>query len=352
MKRLARVTGWKVWTMLLLAGSTFASCNVLSEEEEDCAVYVQFKYDMNMEFADAFQQAVNSVTLYAFDKSGKLAFQKTEEGEILKQDGYRMRLDEISHMENAEYDFITWAGEPDNQSFSIPLLSVGTHTKEDLYCQLNRAGGGIVNDDLEDLFHGQATSVSLGRAASKMPAVVIPLVKNTNKIRIVLQEVEGDPIDVNDFSFTITDENGKMNYDNTLLKDIQLSYQAWNTGNGHAGMDGDDIQQEGMTQINVAIADLTTARLIADENIKNRAVLTITNIKKNEVVLRMPLVDAALLYKRHEYGENGKHPMSDQEYLDREDEYNFTFFLNNGKWISSNIIINSWHYVPNEEELN
>ena len=98
---------------------------------------------MNMKFADAFQNAVNSVTLYAFDKNGVLAFQKTEEGDLLKQDGYRMRLDGISHSDKAEYDFITWAGEPDNESFIIPLLTVGKSTKDDLYCLLKRAEGGM-----------------------------------------------------------------------------------------------------------------------------------------------------------------------------------------------------------------
>lgn len=83
MKRLARIPGLKFWTMLLLFGASLGSCNVLTEEEQDCAVYVRFKYDMNMKFADAFQNAVNSVTLYAFDKNGVLAFQKTEEGDLL-----------------------------------------------------------------------------------------------------------------------------------------------------------------------------------------------------------------------------------------------------------------------------
>ena len=54
MKRLARIPGLKFWTMLLLFGASLGSCNVLTEEEQDCAVYVRFKYDMNMKFADAF----------------------------------------------------------------------------------------------------------------------------------------------------------------------------------------------------------------------------------------------------------------------------------------------------------
>ena len=342
MKRLVRIPGMKIWSMLLLMGSMFTACNILSEDEEDCAVYIRFKYDMNMEFVDAFSEAVNSVTLYAFDKDGVLAFQKTEEGELLKQDGYRMRLDEISRRgDKTEYDFITWAGEPDNESFSIPVLTVGKSTKEELICQLNRAGGGVVDDDLEDLFHGQINDQSFGRAAT-VGEVVVPLVKNTNSIRIVLQEVSGEPLNVNDFRFSVYDKNGKMNYDNSLMEDELLTYKAWHTGNGHAGLDEGQVNQEGITEINVAIAELTTARLMADEE----PILTITKADTGEQVLSIPLVQAALLYKREKYSD-----MPNQEYLDREDEYNFTFFLENGKWISSSIIINSWRVVYQESEL-
>lgn len=342
MKRLSHISGLKLWAMLLLAGSTLGSCNILDEEEMDCAVYVSFKYDMNMEFTDAFSNAVNSVTLYAFDKDGILAFQKTEEGEPLKQDGYRMRLDDISRSEKAQYDFITWAGEPDNESFSIPVLTVGKSTKEELICQLNRAGNGIVNDDLDDLFHGQANDLSFGRSTSVVDEVSIPLTKNTNNIRIILQHVTGNPINVNDFKFIITDKNGKMNYDNTLMADEQLTYHAWYTANGYVGMDKVEGRQEGVSEVNVAIAELTVARLMTDEE----PILTVIG-KDDKVVLSIPLVDCALLYKRAKYNN-----MSAQEFLDREDEYNLTFFLDeNNKWISSSIIINSWKLVFNDMEL-
>lgn len=340
MKRLTRMAGWKVWTMLLMAGTSFTSCNsILGDQAEDCAVYVQFKYDMNMEFTNSFQHAVNSVTLYAFDETGKLAFQKTEEGEILKQDGYRMRLDDISHYDKAKYDFIVWAGEPDNESFSIPLLTVGKHSKEDLFCQLNRAGGGIVKDDLEDLFHGQAASVSLGTHAESVPDVVIPLIKNTNSIRIALQQKGGEPLDVNDFTFTITDKNGKMNYDNTLMEDEQLTYQAWHTQSGSASMG--DVTKAVITDLNVVVAELSVARLVVDED----PVLTITNSKATrDSVFQIPLIDCCLMYKRAEYRN-----MDNQEFFDRMDEYNFTFFLDEyDNWVTSNILINSWTCVFND----
>ena len=341
MKRLARIPGLKIWTLLLLFAGSLASCNVLTEEDQDCALYVRFKYDMNMNFADAFQNAVNSVTLYAF-KDGVLAYQRTEEGELLKQNGYRMRIDEIPYREKHKYDYITWAGEPDNESFTIPVLTVGKSTKEDLFCQLNRAGNGVVSDDLEDLFHGMTNGQDYSRSASSAAGdeVVIPLTKNTNNIRIVLQHLSGKPVDVNKLNFTITDKNGLMNYDNMLLGEDVITYKAWHKAQGSAGI---GEQQEGViTEVNLALADLTVARLMADEE----PILVVTN-DEEEMVIRIPLVDYALLYKRLRYED-----MPDQEFLDRQDEYNMTFFLDeNYRWINQFIYINSWKVVLQESEL-
>jgi hypothetical protein len=62
---------------------------------------------------------------------------------------------------------------------------------------------------------------------------------------------------------------------------------------------------------------------------------------EDKVVLSIPLIEYALLVKGN-YNRN----MSNQEYLDRQDEYNLTFFLDeSGEWISSSIIVNSWKVV-------
>ena len=38
--------------------------------------------------------------------------------------------------------------------------------------------------------------------------------------------------------------------------------------------------------------------------------------------------------------------MSDHEYLNREDSYNFTFFLDeDGNWLDASILINGWRVV-------
>ena len=68
------------------------------------------------------------------------------------------------------------------------------------------------------------------------------------------------------------------------------------------------------------------------------AVLTIRNTATDEIVLRIPVIKMFLLAKLQ-----GQYDMDDQEYLDRQDEYKMTFFLDeNMKWIDSQIIINEW----------
>jgi hypothetical protein len=76
-------------------------------------------------------------------------------------------------------------------------------------------------------------------------------------------------------------------------------------------------------------------------------ILTIWNVEEQKRVLSIPIADYALLVKGH-YNKD----MADQEYLDRQDEYNMTFFLDeDGNWLSSSIIVNSWRVVFNNDIL-
>ena len=132
-----------------------------------------------------------------------------------------------------------------------------------------------------------------------------------------------------------------MDYDNSLLEDEQLTYHAWRTDDGVADLNADGSRAQ--TVIGVAIAELTVGRLV----LGNNPVLTVTN-EQGEKVLSIPLIDYALLVKGHYNRE-----MDNQEYLDRQDEFNMTFFLDeDDTWLDSYIIINSWKVVLNNEDLN
>ena len=345
MKILAKIEKMRMLTLLLaVLGSAMVSCSdILEEEVVDCSVNyrVKFKYDHNMKFADAFANEVRSVTLYAFNQEGKFVYQRTEQGDILGEDGYTMPLE----VEAGDYRFVTWAGLEGEESFSVPVLTPGVSTIDELTCRMNRVekradGTSVILEDLKPLWHGEVTEHSFTSRAAMTQELTIPLVKNTNNVRIVLQHLSGSPVDVDNFTFTITDENGWMDYDNSLLEDEKLTYYAWRTDDGIAEMNADGSRAQ--TSIGVAIAELTVGRLV----LENNPVLTITN-NKGEKVLSIPLIDYALLVKGH-YNRN----MDNQEYLDRQDEYNMTFFLDeNDHWVDSYIIINSWKVVLNNEDL-
>ena len=337
-----RVWAWLTAMMGMTALATSCS-NILDEEEVDCSVEyrVKFKYDHNMKFADAFANEVRSVTLYAFDKEGKFVYQRTEQGDILGEEDYSMPVE----VEAGDYRLVTWAGLEGEESFSVPVLTPGVSTIDELTCRMNRIsvradGTAIVNEDLKPLWHGEVTEQTFQSRAALNQTITVPLVKNTNNVRIVLQHLSGSPVEVEKFTFTITDENGWMDYDNSLLEDEQLTYYAWRTDDGVAELDADGSRAQ--TSIGVAIAELTVGRLV----LENNPVLTVTN-DKGEKVLSIPLIDYALLVKGY-YNRN----MDDQEYLDRQDEYNMTFFLDEeDHWVNSYIIINSWKVVLADIDL-
>lgn len=318
--------------MTAVCGAMMTSCdNILDNGYGNCEVEyrVKFKYDYNMKYADAFPHEVRSVTLYAFGEDGKLAYQKTEEGEILADKNYTMLLE----MEPGNYDFITWAGLEDQSSFAVPLLTPGVSTMNDLTCRMNRltSSRAEVTDSvgyLKPLWHSKVQGNLVSRASDSdllTCYVEVPLVKNTNTFRIILQQLSEEPIDVNSFEFNIDDCNGYMAHDNSILEDSPLTYYPYHLATGSTETDE--------KQLNMAVAELSTGRLMANAETE----LTITNKESGEVVFSIPLIKYLSVYKTV-----ANYDMPLQEFLDREDEYVLHFFLNGGEWLDTQIIINDW----------
>ena len=334
------------WLLLWMVGILAASCDTIYEDEGDCTTYfrVKFTYDMNMNFADAFAHNVKSVTLYIFNGEGKLVNTLSESGSVLAEDDYVMNLG----IEPGTYTLVAWAeGWETGSTFTYPMMQPNVHSLHDLTCRMNReydeGNAAYIDNDLTPLFHGIAQNIELEELLDGGEQIIpINLTKNTHNVRVMLQHLSGEDIHADDFTYTITDANGHMNYDNSLLDDETLTYRAWTTYEGTASLASLDGTRGTQTSVSVAIAELATGRLMADQE----PVLTIRN-EKGETVLSIPLVDYALLVKGH-YNRN----MSDQEYLDRQSEYNLTFFLDeDNRWVNSSIIINSWHVVLQETEL-
>ena len=320
----------------------YACDGLIYDGEGDCSVSyrVKFRYDYNMKFADAFAHEVDVVTLYLLDADGRVVWQRTEQGEALAADGYAMTVD----VEPGEYGLLAWCGTTDKGSFSIPETTVG----KQLTCTLDRqhdAGNkAFVTEDLDRLFHGWLPEQTFGKTEGTY-TYTVPLVKNTNNVRVVLQHLSGGAVDKDKFVFTITDTNGSMDWDNTLLPDEPVTYYAWHTDAGEVDMDTqpEENQAASRATFSAAIAELTVPRLVKGQETR----LTVTNKVTGKAVFSIPLIDYALLVKGF-YNRD----MDDQEYLDRQDVYDMVFFLDEGdRWLDAYIYINSWKVVLQNSEL-
>lgn len=344
----------------VMACGLFASCDsVIYDYEGDCDVKVlaKFRYDRNMKWTDAFPSEVTSVHLYAFDKDDRLVWHRSESGEALQGEDYAMTLD----LPAGDYHLLAWCGldnpESDARQFTVPEVTVGTTTSEELTCRMERAhdaAGAYSDRRLQPLFHG-VKDISIPAADDgETFSFTVPLTKNTNHVRVILQHLNGNPVDANLFTFAIEEENGLMASDNTLLPDEKITYRPYHTGSGTANLGIDDYPQPGeraagsraaIESVSVAVADLSTARLVEGR----KTYLSIhTADEDRRLVARIPITDYALLLK-----DGYEREMTDQEYLDREDEYDLILFLDEDDyWMSTSIIINSWRLVFNNMDFN
>lgn len=343
----------KICAVLVCMAALSSCSNWLYKDEGDCSVHyrVKFCYDMNLKWADAFANEVTSVHLYAFDKSGLLVWQNEEKIEKPEADNFSMLLD----VPAGDYRLVAWCGLRNDgehdESFSVPDATPGVTRIEQLQCSLNRLrddSGAYSDTRLYRLFHG-SLDVTLPTAEDGGTYdYTIYLTKNTNHVRVMLHHLSGEDVDVNQFTFRIDDENGVMGYDNGLLDDENIAYRPWNLQNSEAGLDKDENQSRALISSTGAIADLTVGRMM--EPRRKKMMLTINN-SDGEKVARIPVIDYALLAKEY-YEEEYGHKMTDQEFLDREDEYVLTLFLDeNNRWISSQILIHSWCIVLQDQEL-
>jgi hypothetical protein len=245
-------------------------------------------------------------------------------------------------LEAGNYELLAWAGLQSEESFDLLAdVEEGKTTKQQLQVMVNSAEGRV-SQDLKPLFHG-----TMPLEVTSTPGTyteTMSLVKDTNVVRIVLQQMS-DGVVAEKFRYEISADNGKLDWNNDVIEGNGLVYEPWSVSTGTAEVDP-DYGTNAVTradQVSVAVAEFTLNRMIDGSS----PILTIWNIEENEKVLSIPVADYALLVKGQYNAQ-----MSNQEYLDRQDEYNMTFFLDeDGDWLSASIIVNSWRVVLNNDIL-
>lgn len=352
----------KILLLAVLAGA-ITSCDSILKYEEDCDTQycVRFKYDYHMKKVDAFAEEVKSVSLYAFDENGNFVFQNTDQGEMLADGTYSMTVD----FDPDKYHLVTWAG-VDDQSFAVPVMNSQSRIEDLVVLTLrdpaSRAGEGefIVQKNLSPLWHGEAVKgesqlKTVPYSANKVREKVttIGLMKNTNNIRIVIAQVNQNPdkpipaskaIDDDMFTYAIFDNNGKMNYDNSLMSDDLLTYKPFLTETSEVSTRAFSAEGEPANTYSAAIAEISVARLVETQNPRLEIYNTDTN---KELLPNGALIKYIELLKEQNFID-----MPLQEYLDRESNYKLIFFVDEDLTLINTVIqINDWVVNLNDFEL-
>ena len=323
-----RLPGMVLCAMLAVA-ALLSSCHGIYNDLEPCTrgVRLRFVYDYNMEYANAFHSQVDCLALLVYDEQATY----TGAGDELKDENYRMTLD----LEKGSYHFVAYGGLTCPQtSFSFKMVAGTGSTMQDLRVEMHNAGR-ISETDLHPLFYG---SLDINVDNDTYEEATVYLMKNTNNIRVVLQQMNGGEVNDKDFTFRITDDNTLFASDNSLISNSGQVYAPWAQGQRTVG-----VTEEGDKKVTVAYAELSTSRLVAG----NHPRLTITRNSDGAQVLSIPLNEYLLLLKSDHFDK-----MGDQEFLDRESNWSLIFFLDdNHTWIRTHIVVNDWIVRINDTEL-
>ena len=337
MKTQAKFGKWGLMLATLFFALSTSSCmeGFIYEGEGDCNTYynIKFKYDYNMKFADAFASEVNSMSLYVFDQSNTLVESVVvDDVEKLQAADFYIPLE----LNSGKYELVAWAGLMNEESFDLlAKVEKGKTKREELQVALKATDDKRVKEDLQPLYHGAMTLDYTSEPGTYTET--LSLVKNTNVVRVVLQQMSAD-LDSDKLRYEITADNGLLDWNNEVVANGTLTYEPWSVASGVA-----EMANTRADEVSVAVAEFTISRIIEG----NSPILTVYNIEEDKPVLSIPVADYALLVKG-----NYNREMSNQEYLDRQDEYNMTFFLDeDGDWLSASIIVNSWRVVLNNDTL-
>lgn len=312
--------------MLCIIG--VCSCDRLHEDLQPCAsgARLRFVYDYNMEFANAFPSQVDCLTLLIYDEQGQYLQTRTAGRPETADEDWRMVLD----LPTGKYRMIAFGGmDCADASFhftSSPASTPMTDLRVGINHDLLTSPEGKA---LHHLFYGALDlEIPQPDGYSGYTDATLYMMKDTNDIRILLANENGLPTDEADFDFNIITDNTLLDYNNDLIPTTLTTYWPWAHGNAEMGLlDSEDPAV-------VAFAELSIPRLVKG----NPTTLLITRKSDGCEVVRLPLVNLLMLYKGERFS-----TMPAQQFLDRENRWNITFFLTEeGLWLRTKIIVNDW----------
>lgn len=328
----------------VFAGSLLPGCDAVFDDQEPCprGIRLRLYYDYNMKYADALPAEVKNVSVYVFNpETGKAVDQlHIPVGEV-KEREFEVNLDRLPA---GHYDFLVWCYGDSKEHFTVKPNQDAEDLLEHHTCLMSEDEGqpGHQSNDIGRLFHGKLKNADCSKD-DEIVTFEVPLIKDTNVVRLVLQHIHGEYLDPSKFDITLESDNGHLDHNNDLIDGHNRVYHPWEVNSGTTDMGRYVDDTRAITSTSALVAEHTIGRIVKDKGVN----LRVRNTETGADIINIPFVDYALLVKG-----NYNRPMDDQEYLDRQDEYNVVFFLDDGlRWIDQYIYINSWRLVLQNENL-
>lgn len=331
---------WRLLAAAALAVSAvvgLSSCNAFDEDLDPCpqGVVLRFIYDYNLEFANAFPSQVDCLTLLIYDAEGRYIGSRTETSDVLADENYRMTLD----LPAGSYRFVAYGGlQCDKASFRYVTPPAEGSALTSLQVELNPGiADAAVGTNLHPLFYGNL-DVTVPADATDRVTATLPMMKDTNNLRVVLQSLSGESLSSDDFEMYVTDNNTLMAWNNDVVPVSTVTYNPWVTGQVTAGLNTDG------SELKLAYGEMSFPRLVTSNEPRLVIISRITGFK----VVDIPLIDYLLALKSDVFAK-----MPAQEFLDRQSQWSMIFFLDKRYcWAYVQIHVNSWTVRINNTDLN
>lgn len=358
---------------------------------------VQFVYDYNIQRADMFRDHVGDITLYVFDENGQFVTQRevtdknlisdrTNHFSIIFRAGDDPEAEEVELLAGRSYHFMALAGQQPNvildTTGELPAYNAaGTRARyrhshyssasheDDLWIALDREA--VLDEEgrypvsnvapLDTLWHtlgilptgSHSTNTKEGWRSNPLvkirediydmekgvknhpdDTITISLIRDTKHLHVSLHELGDEPgvagdVNAEDYDVFITDSNGQMDSYNNIKPGHPLIYRPYHSRT----TDMTDAGVAGTT----AHYDMMFNRIMyhkeEEGGSQKDAHLSIVRKSDGERVAYLSL-PRILAYSRIA---NDYYNLQEQGYLDREYNYNLSFYLKGGQWESTEI---------------
>lgn len=309
-RKLFKLTG-RVISLVLLSFTLF-SC--VQEEPEQCDLYLRFSYTYNMENNELFQQEVEQIKVFFYDKNNKfVGMLEEKDKKVLEDSNYKMKVP-FEYTDGNEYRAVVWAGNTEG-SYIIDNPQKGDDIST-LVLHLITANNES-STKISQLWHGYKDGLVIDEGVR---VETVSLVRSTNNIKFT---VNGESIGDN-YTIKIISDNGKYDYFHKVVLNGDITYLPHTVSN------------EGYL--------FTTLRFIEGHPIK---ISVLDKNSNNHVTIKgsdfIDIVDYVLKSKPNE--------MENQEYLDREYNWVIDLAVDTINTVAISITINGWTVWFNNTEL-